>query len=502
MGRRLLPAAALAGLLLAIPAVVLAHPLGNFTVNHYAGITVTPDEIELDVVIDMAEIPTFQERRRIDTDGDGDVTDAETAVAAPEACASLRDQLRLAVGSAPRALTSGATAITFPSGLGGLSTMRLECAFTATIAPLAAGTTIEFSDGSHGERIGWREIVVTGRGVVVDAGKLPSESLSRRLTEYPEDLISKPLDVRSATFTATPDPARGAAAGGGEPAVAGTGAGAVPGGVAAADLPAIFRSADLSPVVLLVSIVTALLLGAQHALTPGHGKTLMAAYLVGTRGRPLHAVGLGLAVSVSHTIGILVLAAVVVGAAGILPVDTVNRVTPVIAAVTIAAVGGWMLVSEIRRRLRGRRAATSDGHDRRHQHGHEHDHAAEHSHGGLRHSHLPPPGSTVGWRSLTALGLAGGLIPSTSALFILLVSLDIGRPALGFVLVVVFGLGMALVMTGVGLAIVFARERVDRLSGQPGFTRLGRLAPLGAGVVVLAFGLFLTAQALVGTRAL
>jgi len=111
---------------------------------------------------------------------------------------------------------------------------------------------------------------------------------------------------------------------------------------------------------------------------------------------------------------------------------------------------------------------------------------------------VPPAGSTISWRGLSALGLAGGLIPSTSALFILLGSIVAGRPAFGFVLVVVFGLGMALVMSGVGLAMVFARTRLDRLPSGSGLGRLARHAPLVAAVVVLAFGLYLTAQAIGG----
>jgi len=144
------------------------------------------------------------------------------------------------------------------------------------------------------------------------------------------------------------------------------------------------------------------------------------------------------------------------------------------------------------------------GHEVPHEHDHDHDNdvvpadSGLHSHGGLTHSHLPPAGSTISWRGLIALGLAGGLIPSTSALFILLGSIVAGRPAFGFVLVVVFGLGMALVMTGVGLAMVFARTRLDRLPSGSGFGRVARHAPLIAAVVVLAFGLYLTAQAIGG----
>jgi nickel/cobalt exporter len=510
MGRRFLRAASLAVLCAAVPATVLAHPLGNFTINHYAGILVTPGEIRLDVVIDMAEIPTFQERQRIDADGDGDVTDAETAAAAPASCGAQSGFLRLTVDGVPSTLRATSASIVYPPGLGGLSTMRIECGYVSPLPSPAERQTVAFEDVSYPDRIGWREIVATSDGVTIDGGGLPTTSVSARLTSYPTDLVTQPVDVRSATIIVSPLPGATSASpearpGSGTYVAPGIAAGAVPGGVGG-ELPPIFGEADLTPFVLLASIVTAFGLGAAHALTPGHGKTLMAAYLVGRRGAPLHAVGLGLSVSVSHTLGILVLAAVVVGAQGVLSPDAVQRIAPAVAAVTILGIGGWMLAREMRRRIGlSRLAAVHDddhGHDQDHG-GHEHSHedepaAGEHSHGGVRHSHLPATGSTISWRGLFVLGLAGGLIPSTSALIILLGSIVAGRPAFGFLLVVIFGLGMAAVMSGVGLAMVLARERLDRL---PSGWRIGRLAqhaPLGAAALVFAFGLYLTAQAIGG----
>src|SRR4029079_1354938 len=125
----------------------------------------------------------------------------------------------------------------------------------------------------------------------------------------------------------------------------------------APDLPDISRSPDLPRIVLILSLITAAGLGAGHALTPGHGKTLMAAYLVGARGTAVPAVGLGLAVALSHTLGILALAFLIVGAQGVLPPDVVFRAAPVIAAVTIVAIGGGMLVNEVRGRRRRASAA-------------------------------------------------------------------------------------------------------------------------------------------------
>ena len=538
-----------------VPAIALAHPLGNFTINHYAGVRIEPDRILLDVVIDQAEIPTFQARLDLDTDGDGRVSDEEIDAGGTVRCDDLRASLDLRVGQAAETLTLTEAGLAFPPGAGGLSTMRQVCGFRVDLAtPLTSGTTVTFADTSYAERLGWREIVVVGSGVSVaapDGGALPTASVSARLTRYPADMLTRPLAQTSMSVVAAPggptlppfdiadagpidgaraesEPGPRAVANPAPAAVASPVALAgVPGGIGAADLPSIFRSADLTPVVLFVSLLTAAALGAGHALTPGHGKTLMAAYLVGTRGRPLHALGLGLSVSVSHTVGILVLAALVVGAQGVLAPDLVVRAAPVVAAISIVAIGGWMLFSEVRRRRRvASKAAASTMHAHTHdEHGHGHDHESVHarahehehtrepahthepapgvhSHGGVRHSHLPPVGSTITWRSLFVLGLAGGLIPSTSALLILLGSIAAGRPAFGFVLVVAFGVGMAAVMAGIGLAMVVARGRLERVGSGSPLGRVTNYVPLAAAVLVFTLGLYLTAQAVGGAPTL
>jgi ABC-type nickel/cobalt efflux system permease component RcnA len=564
--RRLRALAALAGLCaaFAIPALAAAHPLGNFTINHYAGVRVEPDRVLLDIVVDQAEIPTFQARLGFDTDGDGEVSDAETDAGRATACASLQPSLALTVDGGRRTLALDEAGLTFPNGVGGLNTMRIVCEFSASLdAPLAAGTRVDFTDSSFVDRLGWREIVASGSGVTLAAAKagvpIRTATTSDRLRTYPTNLLTQALDDKTVSLVVTPggptlptldvaDATPLAGSGGAAiarassrpvtpvataPSVEAAGPapapGSVPGGVTGGELPSIFRSSDLSPIVLLVSVLTAGALGAGHALTPGHGKTLMAAYLVGTRGTPLHAAGLGLSVTVSHTLGILVLAAVVVGAQGFLPPDTVVRSAPVIAAISIVAIGGWMLVGEGRRRWRARATAAAVGPDHLHVHNHapDHDHAhgdhhdhdrgadqthaadhtdvanaavpGEHSHGGVTHSHLPPAGSTISWRSLFVLGLAGGLIPSTSALLILLGSIAAGRPAFGFVLVVAFGLGMALVMGGIGLALVLARGRLDRVDAGSPLGRASGFVPLAAAVLVFGLGLYLTVQAVSGS---
>ncbi len=488
----------------ALPAVSLAHPLGNFTINHYAGIVVGPSEVRLDVVIDQAEIPAFEERLRIDADGDGEVSDAEAAAAREPECRDLASSLDLTVDGEVARLDGSAAGLSFPPGAGGLSTMRLVCGFVAPIdGGLGSGRAIAFADRSHAGRVGWREIVVTGDGATIVGSGLLSTSPSGRLTAYPEDRLASPLVIESVEFRAVaggpaaarfvpPDaePVGGIAPRRAAGAVTGPGSGgsAVPGGVAA-DVPEIFASPELSLDVLIVAILTALALGAGHALTPGHGKTLMVAYLVGTRGSPLHAAGLGLSVSVSHTLGILVLAGLIVAAGAALPAEVVTSWLPLIAALTIVAIGTWMLVAEVRRRR------TSDL--RRNDPPHSHPHAHPHTHDRDRR-----PAPTITWRSLFALGLAGGIVPSTSALVILLASIAAGRPAFGVVLVVAFGLGMTAVMGGIGIGLVLAQGRIERLTAGSGMTRLTGWMPLAAACLVLVLGVWLAGQALVGSSTL
>ena len=455
----------LVGLL--IPAVAAAHPLGNFTINHYAGIRVSRDEIRLDIVIDQAEIPTFDERLRLDTDGDGELSDTEIAAAREAECRSLAGSLKLKVVGSPVALAPTDADLSFPLGAG-LPTMRLECGYSATLpAPLPiGGIEIAFTDRSFEGRLGWREIVVEGDGTTVEAtaGKFLPRSISERLSRYPADALTTPLAMSTVRLLATPG-------GEAEPS-------AVPGAPlpSAEGLPAIFGAADLSPVVLLMSLLTAIGLGAAHALTPGHGKTLVAASVVGARGRTVDAVGLGLAVTISHTLGILVLAALIVGAQGLLPADVVARWLPFVAALGILAVGGWMLVTEIRRTR-----------------------AAQTAHGqGTGTGIHPAPGAAVAPRSLFALGLAGGIVPSTSALLILLGAIAAGRPAFGVVLVLAFRLGMAAILVGVGVAVVRARGWVDRASVGSRFHAVSAYAPLAASIVVVTIGALLTAQSLAG----
>jgi ABC-type nickel/cobalt efflux system permease component RcnA len=508
-------------LLVAMPALAAAHPLGNFTINHYAGLRITPDAVSIDVVIDQAEIPAFQERRDLDTDGDGDVSDAEADAARLPQCRALIPSLALDVDAQTVALRIEAAGLAFPIGAGGLPTMRLVCELRAPLTSKDGGSTsVSFTDDSYPGRVGWREVTVVGDGMIVTGSDLRPTSVSARLSSYPTALLQRPLDDRSVTFVAArggpaaspfvapdatpidpppqraPAPAEASRAMGdsGDPSSASPSSAprasssevpAVPGGIGG-EIDGLLRTRDVTPLVLLASILAAAALGAGHALTPGHGKTLMGAYLIGTRGTPIHAIGLGLSVAVSHTLGILGLALAVLAAGAALPPDQFQRLAPIVSAATLTAVGAWLLVGQIRLAWRS--------HGRDHERDGPHDHDHDHDHGFGPHSH-PARAARLSWRSLFLLGLAGGIVPSANALLILLATIATDRPGFGVVLVCAFGLGMAGVMAGVGLSLIYARDWLGSSPRVPGLGWLTAWAPPVAALFVVVVGAILTTQA-------
>jgi ABC-type nickel/cobalt efflux system permease component RcnA len=382
----------------------------------------------------------------------------------------------------------------------GSDVLRLVCVLRAPLALPADGTTFQFSDPSNASRRGWREIVVEGDATTITGSHATSTGVSDRLTSYPSELLSVPLDQTGATFGARP---------GGPalpplnypdstptgvtpivPPVVEVAAPQIPDGTTdlGADVTALFQAPDLTPPIILLSLLVALGLGALHALSPGHGKTVMAAYLVGSRGTTRQAIGLGLTVTVSHTLGVLALGLLSLSAAAVIPVERLYPVLGVTSGAIVVVIGGYLLIT----RIRAWRADSKP-----HHHGHHRSIVDRpdgwHEHDGMGHTHLPSQG--MGKRGLFALGLSGGMIPSVSALLVLIGSISIGRPAWGIVLTVAFGLGMAAVLVGVGLALVHARKLVERLPVGRAL-RFGQRLPVVTAAVVLVAGLLIAGQGL------
>ncbi len=468
--RRLVRALPLGAALLAVvPATASAHPLGNFSINHYAAVIVSPTEVVVDLVVDTAEIPTVAAVAELDADGSGAVEPAELEAARIHACGARANDVAVVLDGQRVPLDLERATLELLPGAEGLPTLRTECLLSGPVdVPLDAPVTLAVTDAGDSDRLGWHEIVVRGDGVTV-AGTDASLDVSRRLTAYPDDLLQRPLDERSATVELR--------------------AGGAP---AALTPPALVRRwhpsalvLPATPIAIVVGLVLAGVAGAGHAISPGHGKTLMAAYLVGSRGRRRDAVVLGLAVTLSHTVGVLALAGLVLLAGAALPAERIYPVLSAIAGVAVVVIGMGMLVGCVRRvaARRSHASAHVHGHLHEHSHGHEHPHDA------------PAPGRL----GVVAIGLAGGLVPSPAALLLLLGAVAAGAPGYGLGLALAFGLGMAGVLAGLGLVVVGGRDLVSGLVNRlPAAGRLAPLVPWAASIMVLVGGVMLTGQAVIG----
>ncbi len=490
---------------LALPALTSAHPLGNFTINRYNGLTVSPTWTHLDRVVDMAELPTVQARQQMDTDHDGAVSTLEAATWAEASCRTAPQDLSLLAQGGDLVLQPLAVGLTFAPGQAGLDTLRLVCSFQASYELPGSTARIQFRDGSFSTRQGWREIVVRATAGAIAGADAFAAGTSDRLHAYPVNAGGAIRAQSSAEFSFQPaagaeaaelPPVTDAVALGSDPQlIVGRSASAVavPGGVA--DLPneltRLIQANDLSAPAVLIALGLAALVGAFHAATPGHGKTLMAAYLVGSRGTVRHALGLGLTVTLAHTIGVFALGAIVMVAGAALPSERLLPLLGLASGVVVAALGAVFLVQRIRVNRHDKEHRHEDGHG--HEHGNDHQPDLEHSHGLIRHTHLPAETGPLRRRNLVALGLVGGLVPSASAILILVGSIAAGRPAFGMVLTVAFGAGMAAVLVGVGVLLVRARSLIERLPSR----NIGRTlayAPIVTALVFIVVGVAMTVQ--------
>jgi ABC-type nickel/cobalt efflux system permease component RcnA len=476
-----------------------AHPLGNFTVNRYAGLTLYPDRVDAVVVADVAELPTLQDP--------------------PASCAEATSALVVSIDGAGLSWAVSDSSFAYADGAGGLKTSRLECRLSAP-ARLARSAEVSVAYRFRDDRIGWRELVATGSGVRLVGSSLPTASLSDELRHYPNDLLASPPDARSATFTVAPGagaaPAR---------AVWSASSGASPlgmtGPLAGAErwLEDAVGGRRLTPLVGLLAVLLALMLGAAHAALPGHGKTVMAAYLAGRRGRARDAVAVGATVTLTHTGGVLALGLLLTTVAGIAG-EAVLGWLGFASGALVAAIGVGALVSAVRR---GRRRAIAQhhhhDHDQEQGHGgapghaqdHDHSHTPGHDHSDTPgHNHTPTPGRAhdhdhgqsrghghdhgLGKWGIAGLGIAGGLVPSPSALIVLLGAIALGRTAFGILLVIAYGLGMAATLTAAGLLLIRLR---DRLEGRFRFAARWRTAaPPFTAVLIVVVGLGLAGRAL------
>jgi ABC-type nickel/cobalt efflux system permease component RcnA len=492
--RRLLALGAVAIVTALVPAApASAHPLGNFTVNQYSALRVQPDRVLLDLVVDMAEIPTFQSRSDYDTNGDGRTDPAEARAYSSRTCARQSAQLKLQVDGEPAPVRVIDGSLRFPPGQGGLVTLRLTCNLVAMSGPLHGERRLDFHNANLGDRVGWHEITAVGDGTTIVSSTVPRESVSRALTAYPNDLLRSPLNPRAASLRVRPG---GASASGPAARLVLPGA-ALPRGIdqATRSFTDLVARRDISVGFGVLAFAIALLLGGLHALAPGHGKTVMAAYLVGQRGSMRQAGLVGLTVTTTHTLGVMVLGLVLSTSAVIAP----ERLYPwlgLASGALLAGVGAGLLTRAVRAR---RTRAHAHAVHARAVHAHAvHTHAV-HTHGGRVHSHAPlDPERPLHWRSLVAMGFAGGLVPAPSALVVLLGAIALGRTWFGVVLVIAYGMGMAMTLTAAGMLLVRARGALDGRAARRGrpsrFVDLTRVLPLATSSLIVVVGLYLAAR--------
>jgi nickel/cobalt exporter len=460
-----------------------AHPLGNFTVNRYSGIVVSAGRVRILYVVDMAEIPTFQEMSAIDTNGDGAADADERRAWAERTAPQLLSNLSLRVDSRSVPLSIAGESMVFRPGQAGLSILRLEVNLVGTVGSTGR---ISFEDRNYQGRIGWKEITAgSADGVALAGSTVPAASVSHELLAYPSDMLSSPLDVSAATVTFRPGrttvPGPSASS---RPTVAG--APVASGGTFAS----LVTRNGMSVPFLVATLLLALALGGLHAMGPGHGKTILAAYLVGAGARMRTVMAVGLAVSLMHTASVLALGAVTLYASRFFPPDRIYPWLGVVSGAVVLVLGAGLLIVRFRARRRGQ--------DPWHVHGHHHASGEGHDHGSGAgsddHAHtVDEARGPISRRGLVALAVSGGILPSPTALVVLLASIALHRLAYGLVLIGFFSAGLAAALTVVGLVAIRARALVSRKLG----SRMAGLVPLASAAAILMAGLVITSRAIV-----
>jgi nickel/cobalt transporter (NicO) family protein len=458
---------------LAVSAPAEAHPLGNFTINHYSRVQPSGDRVYVLYVLDMAEIPTFREKG---------------ALRAPERYARaealrIASQLELDVDGRRLPLTPVAHAIALPPGAAGLETLRLQVVLrTERITRATAPLRLAYRDETFRDRIGWKEVVVAPAGDArLVSSSAPSTSASGELLAYPKNLLQSPPDETTASATFVPGTDEGPA-----PQLASPGALAQRVAVRTSSdggFAGLVAKRDLGAGFVLVSLLVAMFWGAAHAFSPGHGKAIVAGYLVGTRGRVRDAFMLGGIVTFTHTIGVFALGGVTLLLSAFIVPEQLYPWLNLVSALMVVGVG----LAILRWRIRVWRRGDPLGHGH---HGHSHEHGHDHHHHGEGHHHEPEERRRAG---LLGIGVSAGIIPCPTALVVLLAAISLHRVGYGLVLILAFSVGLAAAVTSIGLVAVLARGTFSRVSFEGS---LVRLLPAVSAVVVLGLGVAMTVRAL------
>ena len=511
--------------------VSAAHPMGNFSVNHYSKITLESAGIRVRYFIDLAEIPTYQELQQAKIAA-ADIDPNSKAVIDYVSArgAELGRGLMLDVDGKPTPLRLISSGVIFPMGAGGLPTMKMGFVYEAAYPGASSSSgqmqmDLHYADNNYPGHSGWKEIVALAVAGSLLRSSVGAADRSIELSNYPTDLLtSPPQDLEASLQVSLPaplfqvaaedkqsvraSPLRAASA----PSAVRTALKKTPSSTIAPNLvpslatgqlatpmhlqanrqqtprnsfTELIQAQRLSPWFLFTAAIIAIGLGGLHALEPGHGKTIVAAYLVGSKGTARHAFLLGIIVTASHTVGVFALGAITLYASRYIVPEQLYPWLGALSGITIAGLGCYMLL----RRLTGT--------------------ATDHSHApGAAHAHWmfwkrppeaetesnPNPPQTVSLTQLLTLGITGGIIPCPAALIVLLSAFALHRIGLGFFLIVAFSVGLAAVLIGFGMLMVYARRFMTHLQIDGPLTR--RWLPVASSVFITVLGLVLSIQAL------
>jgi ABC-type nickel/cobalt efflux system permease component RcnA len=460
------------GLLCALaPAVAAAHPMGNFSINHYAALLPGDGELRLIYHMDIAELPTVEEMRSLDANGDGQITAAEKSAYLARKGAALTTGLSLSINGRPASLTVAASDLQIRPGAAGLPILLVILEYHVPLDRAAGRLVVNYDDENFPTRTGWREVIASARGGwKIDQSDVPARDLSNGLANYPVDLIAAPPQVTSATIVIEP----GNYAADADPFAGSGTTSATTSTTAPRDrFTQLITAPRISIGFLIIALGVSFALGAAHAMAPGHGKTIVAAYLVGSRGTARHAILLGGVVTATHVAGIFLLGIIVLLLSKYVVPERLYPWLSFASGMMIFVVGVQQFVLRSAA-LRGQPSA-------------EHDPAL----GG--HSHELPQGISL--TNLVAMGVSGGMVPCPSALVVLLGAIALGRTELGLVLIVAFSIGLATVLVSLGLAAVRARQFLSRFQWKR-TTIIARRLPLFSSAAVALLGLGIAVQAL------
>jgi ABC-type nickel/cobalt efflux system permease component RcnA len=440
-----------------------AHPLGNFTINHIVKLRQAGDSLQIRYVLDMAEIPTFVVMRSRSVSGKLDAAGLRSW-AASEVAVVTGGLVVQADGSSLRLVSTGVPRVSTRSGAGGLPTLYWAGDF---VAYLGHARALLVDDRTFPERIGWKDVVIA-----------PAGEPTGELTHYPTAMLSSPRDVSSAALTRVAN-GRWVAS---STVVAAAAAAAPASQIRSNALADMLARGPSSIIVVVLGLLAAIGLGALHALEPGHGKTLLAVSLVGARATPQQALTLAAALTLAHTAGVICLGlALLIAAPWIVP-ETVYPWLTAASGLAVACLGATALA----RYVRSRRGAAP---------GHAHDewptiNVGPTDHG---HDHAIRGDAPISFRGVVLVAMSGNLAPCPAALVVMLAALASHQLVYGLAIIVAFGIGLAGVLTGLGIAVVRGAASISR---RPQLQRIVAYGPLASACAIACIGALLFAQGL------